>query len=83
MRSNLGLKSLALLLSALLLSQGAEAAPDKMQAAEVGEGGRLSVQTRPVPQPQAGEVLIKVRAAGVNPVDWKGAMRRLDRKSVV
>jgi NADPH:quinone reductase-like Zn-dependent oxidoreductase len=71
-RSNFGLVGLA-----LLLSLGAEAAPDKMQAAEVGEGGRLSVQTRPVPQPGAGEVLIKVRAAGVNPVDWKAALRRL------
>jgi NADPH:quinone reductase-like Zn-dependent oxidoreductase len=48
-----------------------------MQAAEVGEGGTLSVQTRPVPWPGAGEVLIKVRAAGVNPVDWKSALRRL------
>jgi NADPH:quinone reductase-like Zn-dependent oxidoreductase len=48
-----------------------------MQAAEVGEGGTLSVQTRPVPRPGAGEVLIKVRSAGVNPVDWKSAQRRL------
>ncbi|MEO8020060.1 MAG: NADP-dependent oxidoreductase [Pseudomonadota bacterium] len=72
MCSKLGLVGLS-----LLLSLGAEAAPDKMQAAEVGESGRLSVQTRPVPQPGVGEVLIKVRAAGVNPVDWKAAPRRL------
>jgi len=62
---------------ALVLSLTAHAAPDKMKAVEVGEGGKLSVQIRPVPQPGAGEVLIMVRAAGVNPVDWKVAMRRL------
>jgi NADPH:quinone reductase-like Zn-dependent oxidoreductase len=68
---------LALATAALSINLAAQAAPDKMQAAEVGEGGRLSVQVRPVPQPGAGEVLIKVRAAGVNPVDWKSALRRL------
>jgi NADPH:quinone reductase-like Zn-dependent oxidoreductase len=53
------------------------AAPEKMQAVEVGMDGRLSVQTRPVPKPGAGEVLVRVRAAGVNPVDWKIAARRV------
>jgi len=71
MRSILSFVSLA-----LVLSLAAQAAPEKMQAAEVGQGG-LSVQTRPVPRPGAGEVLIKVRAAGVNPADWKSALRRL------
>jgi NADPH:quinone reductase-like Zn-dependent oxidoreductase len=64
-------------LATIALSVVAQAAPDKMQAVEVGEGGKLSVQTRPVPQPGAGEVLVRVRAAGVNPVDWKSAPRRL------
>ena len=71
MRSTLGLAL------AVTVSLTAQAAPEKMQAAEVGAGGTLSVQWRPVPQPGAGEVLIKVRAAGVNPVDWKAAQRRL------
>lgn len=64
------------LVVALVFSMSSQAAPDKMQAAEVGLGGRLSVEWRPVPQPGAGEVLIKVRAAGVNPADWKSAQRR-------
>jgi NADPH:quinone reductase-like Zn-dependent oxidoreductase len=64
-------------LATIALGLVAQAAPDKMQAVEVGEGGRLSVQTRPVPRPGVGEVLIRVRAAGVNPVDWKSARRRL------
>jgi NADPH:quinone reductase-like Zn-dependent oxidoreductase len=59
-----------------MASNSAAAAPDKMQAVEVAPDGTLSVQTRPVPRPAAGEVLVRVRAAGVNPVDWKSAQRR-------
>ncbi len=38
-----------------------------------GYGGadRLRLDERPDPAPGAGEVLIDVRAASVNPVDWK------------
>jgi NADPH:quinone reductase-like Zn-dependent oxidoreductase len=52
------------------------AAPEKMQAVEVRVSGALTVETRPVPRPGPGEVLVRVRAAGVNPVDWKSAPRR-------
>jgi NADPH:quinone reductase-like Zn-dependent oxidoreductase len=71
------MRYLSLAAIAMVFSVAAEAAPEKMQAVEVGEGGTLSVQWRPVPRPGVGEVLIRVRAAGVNPVDWKVAMRRL------
>src|SRR5689334_2922717 len=55
----------------------AQAAPEKMQAVEVRTSGALTVETRPVPRPGPGEVLVRVRAAGVNPVDWKSAARRV------
>jgi NADPH:quinone reductase-like Zn-dependent oxidoreductase len=76
MRLSLPSAILGLVLGSVL-GNPALAAPDKMQAVEVAPDGTLSVQTRPVPQPGAGEVLIRVRAAGVNPVDWKIASRRV------
>ena len=71
MRSTVGVVAMA------LLTSPGHAAPVQMQGVRVGEGGTLSVATLPVPKPGAGEVLIKVRAAGVNPVDWKSAPRRV------
>ena len=36
-----------------------------------GGVARLLLRELPEPRPQAGEVLVRVRAAAVNPVDWK------------
>jgi NADPH:quinone reductase-like Zn-dependent oxidoreductase len=62
---------------ALLLCQlvsPAIRAADTMRAVVVTDG-KLQEQTVPVPEPQAGQIRIHVRAASVNPVDWKLAAR--------
>src|SRR2546428_8914475 len=49
--------------------------PDNMMRAarfhEYGPAENLVIEDVPRPEPQAGEVLVRVHAAGVNPVDWK------------
>ncbi len=48
--------------------------PQEMTAVrfhEYGGSDKLIVEKIPRPQPKAGEVLIKVHYAGVNPIDWK------------
>lgn len=50
------------------------AAPQTMKAIRYDAYGPASVLQYvdvPVPKPAAGEVLLKVQAAGVNPIDWK------------
>ena len=50
------------------------ASDDLMRAVrfhEYGDPSVLRVDEVPRPRPGAGEVLIEVRAAGVNPIDWK------------
>ena len=48
-----------------------------------GYGGpdRLVLRERPDPKPGSGEILVRVHAAGVNPVDWK--IRRGDLRMVL
>jgi NADPH:quinone reductase-like Zn-dependent oxidoreductase len=61
------------LLLALLVSQLAAPfaiAADTMRAFVVSDGS-ASVRSVPKPVPQDGQIRIKVRAASVNPVDWK------------
>jgi NADPH:quinone reductase-like Zn-dependent oxidoreductase len=65
------------MLSAALLSvvsAGALGAATTMHAAVVADGA-VKVESVPVPEPGAAQVRIKVRAASVNPVDWKVAAR--------
>jgi NADPH:quinone reductase-like Zn-dependent oxidoreductase len=45
-----------------------------MQAVQIHRYGgpeELKLEERPRPAPQAGEALVQVHAAGVNPLDWK------------
>ena len=49
-------------------------AADTMRAIVVSDG-KLQEENVPIPVPQAGQVRIRVRAASVNPVDWKLAER--------
>jgi NADPH:quinone reductase-like Zn-dependent oxidoreductase len=59
------------------LSQGAGIcvqAPTAMRAARIHAAGgpeALRIESVPVPAPAAGEVLVRVHYASINPVDWK------------
>ena len=54
-----------------------------IQINEYGDNDVVDYTDVEIPEPQAGEVLVKVQTAGVNPVDWKirsGAGERLGLK---
>ncbi len=42
-----------------------------IQVHRYGGPEQLKLEQKPRPEPQAGEVLLRVHAAGVNPIDWK------------
>ena len=60
---------------ALVSADAVAAAPTATMQAIVVRDGKAQLQTVPRPSPQAGQVRIKVRAAAVNPADWKRAQR--------
>jgi NADPH:quinone reductase-like Zn-dependent oxidoreductase len=54
--------------------KSSSATSQTMKAIRIHSYGGLEVlkyEDAPRPQPQAGEVLVRVKAAGVNPIDWK------------
>lgn len=63
-----------LALAAGLLAVSAAAAADDMRAV-VFVDGNFQIRSIPKPEPRAGQVRIRVRAASVNPVDWKQVER--------
>ncbi len=42
-----------------------------IQVHDYGDTDQLELEQIPQPEPQEGEVLVRVYAAGVNPIDWK------------
>lgn len=51
--------------------QGLPATMKAIRFHAYGDPGVLVYEDAPVPRPGEGEMLVRVRAAGVNPVDWK------------
>ena len=54
-----------------MLSVPADASSRRVVFRRFGGPEVLEIEHRPVPRPASGEVLVRVAAAGVNPVDWK------------
>lgn len=63
--------ALALLALLTLAAQDKTATMKAVRMHDYGKSDVLVYEDVPRPEPKAGEVLVKVHAAGVNPVDWK------------
>ena len=50
-----------------------------MKAVQLNETGQVEIRDIAVPEPEQDEILIKVAAVGINPVDWKIASGQLDQ----
>lgn len=50
-----------------------------MKAVQLNETGQIEIRDIAVPEPDHDEVLIKVSAVGINPVDWKIASGQLEQ----
>jgi NADPH:quinone reductase-like Zn-dependent oxidoreductase len=59
----------------VLALAGAQAAAAGSMKAAIAADNTIAIESVPIPEPGAGQVRIKVRAASVNPVDWKLASR--------
>lgn len=57
-----------------LFATSVASAADQMRAV-VFSDGNFQIQSVPIPEPQVGQVRIRVRAASVNPTDWKQLAR--------
>jgi NADPH:quinone reductase-like Zn-dependent oxidoreductase len=69
-RYRLSMELLRSLVALSVLVAPAAWAADNMRAVVFSDGA-FEIRMTPKPEPQAGQVRIKVRAASVNPVDWK------------
>ena len=68
------MKFRAICMAAAALGAVDAVAAVSMRAAVVKDGV-IAIQSVPLPEPAAGQVRVRVRAASVNPVDWKLAAR--------